>query len=227
MRWRPDFRSGFHDRRDAGERLATVLLGMDIVDPVVLGLARGGVAVAAPIAQRFGVELHAFIALKIGAPGQPEFAIGAVAEGLGRNPDVVNVERVSMDRVETNEKVIDLRVPDIEKQIRERQSLYRTSSPLPLIKGRTVVIVDDGIATGHTARAACDAIAADEPERLVVAVPVTTRSALRTFTDVEIVALRRPESFRTVGQFYDSFDQLSDEEVIELVEAGRAAPTIP
>lgn len=209
----------FADRVQAGELLADVLVDAGLKDPIVLGLARGGVVVAGPIAQRLGVPLEVFVARKLGAPNQPELAVGALAEGVSPHGEVVNVERAAVDAVGATKKVIDLRIHEEHEELVRRQNIYRGDRKLPDTTGRDVVVVDDGIATGHTARAACTAIMARRPSRLVLAVPVSPRSALQQFSDVEVVALRRPHPFHAVGQWFESFDPVSDQEILELLDS--------
>lgn len=207
----------FKDRRHAGELLADVLADARLVDPIVLGLARGGVVVAAPIAERLAVPVHAYVARKLGAPGQPEYAVGALAEGIPPRGDVVIVERAAIDASGSTEDVIDLRIIEEQRELERRRTLYRDGRPLPDTEGRDVILVDDGVATGHTARAACTALAATKPARLILAVPVCPRSALRQFGDVEVQALRRPHPFHAVGQWYESFEPVTDEEMMDLL----------
>lgn len=209
----------FEDRADAGEKLARMLTEFELSDPIVLGLARGGVIVAAPIAQRLDADLDVFVARKLGAPGQPEYAVGAIAEGVGGKDDVVLIERAAADAVGATRTVIDLRIGDERAEMARRLRRYRGERDLPSIRDRDVILVDDGIATGHTARASVNALKAGEPSRLILAVPVAPRSALRQFSDIELVVLRRPEPFRAVGEWYRDFGQVSDHEMLKHLAA--------
>ncbi len=201
------------DRRDAGERLAVELerrLGRGGRPPLVLGLPRGGVPVAAVVAERLGAELDVFIVRKLGVPGHEELAMGAIASGGVRvlNPEVVDLLRIPPEAIERV-------AADELEELQRRDRLYRGGQPAPALTGRTVVLVDDGLATGATMRAAVEAVRSRRPERLVVAVPVgaaATVDALAARVD-EVVCLMTPEPFRAVGLWYERFEQTTDEEV--------------
>ncbi|MEU6729141.1 phosphoribosyltransferase family protein [Nonomuraea wenchangensis] len=202
----------FADRAEAGRRLAERLL--DVHDPVVLALPRGGVAVAAPIARRLGVPLDVLVTRKIGYPRQPELGVGAVAEGGEPVFDRTLLRRLGM----TPESVADV-VEQERRELARRVRVYRGDRPLPALAGREVIVVDDGLATGGTARAALRAVAAAGPARVTLAVPVgalSTVESLRHEAD-EVVALLTPVDFRAVGQWYVHFEQLSDADVLELL----------
>lgn len=202
---------GFRDRRDAGERLAQRLLHLRGEDALVLALPRGGVPVAAEVARTLGAELDVIVARKLGAPGHEEFGVGAIAPGV-RVLDAASLRHLG------------LRESDLEEtERRERAELdrrlraYRGDRPEPRIDGRTVVLVDDGVATGVTARAALRSLRARRPGRLVFAVPVgppDARQALAGEAD-EVVVLETPEEFHAVGAWYEDFSQTSDEEVMQ------------
>ncbi|MER7364166.1 phosphoribosyltransferase [Nonomuraea wenchangensis] len=202
----------FADRAEAGRRLAERLL--DVHDPVVLALPRGGVAVAAPIARRLGVPLDVLVTRKIGYPQQPELGVGAVAEGGEPVFDLTLLRRLGM----TPESVADV-VEQERRELARRVRVYRGDRPLPALAGREVIVVDDGLATGGTARAALRAVAAAGPARVTLAVPVgalSTVESLRHEAD-EVVALLTPVDFRAVGQWYVHFEQLSDADVLDLL----------
>ncbi|MED7922861.1 phosphoribosyltransferase family protein [Nonomuraea sp. LP-02] len=203
----------FADRAEAGRRLAERLL--DVHDPVVLALPRGGVAVAAPIARRLGVPLDVLVTRKIGYPRQPELGVGAVAEGGEPVFDRTLLRRLGM----TPESVADV-VEQERRELARRVRVYRGDRPLPALAGREVIVVDDGLATGGTARAALRAVAAAGPARVTLAVPVGalgTVESLRHEAD-EVVALLTPVDFRAVGQWYVHFEQLTDADVLDLLE---------
>lgn len=213
----------FRDRRDAGAALATELehyLGADVL---VLGLARGGVAVAAEIAPRLDAELDVIVARKLGSPGAPELAIGAVTADGERflNESVIRDLGVSEPYIAAVTKIQAGEARRIETRLRGERAA-------PHIRGRTVILVDDGLATGATMRAAVRSVRRQHPARVVVAVPVGTReacAALRAEAD-EVVCLHEPTYFGAVGMWYGGFPQLDDDKVRQLL-AERGAPVRP
>lgn len=208
----------FRDREDAGRRLAERLERYRDEDVVVLALPRGGVPVGYEVSRALDAPLDVFVARKVGAPGQPELAIGAVAPGGVRmvNERVVRELGVSEDWIESA----------AEKELAEvarRMRRFRGERPEPEIEGRTVILVDDGIATGMTVRAAVRAIREKRPRRIVLAVPVcagVTAEALSREVD-ELVCLQIPQDLWAIGLWYENFRQLEDEEVVELLERSR------
>jgi putative phosphoribosyl transferase len=204
----------FRDRRDAGRRLATLLAHVRGDAPIVLGLPRGGVPVAAEVAGALGAPLDVVLVRKLGTPGQPELAMGAIGEGGVR---VVN------DAVVRSAQVSDAELAAVEQRERvelERRAVrYREGrAPIPL-DGRTVVVVDDGLATGSTARAALAVVRAHGARRIVLAVPVAppeTVAALSGLAD-EIVCLEQPSHMWAVGQWYEDFRATTDDEVVALL----------
>ncbi len=208
----------FRDRADAGRRLAARLTGYGDEEPIVLALPRGGVPVGAEVSRSLGAPLDVFIARKLGAPGQPELGIGAVAQGgaLVLNERIVRALRLSEEHVR--------RAAEEElREVRRRLRLLRGDRPEPSVGGRTVILVDDGLATGATARVAILALKDRRPGRLVLAVPVCpprTAKLLRPEVD-ELVVLATPTDFYAVGSFYEDFEQVDDEEVVRLLRAAR------
>jgi predicted phosphoribosyltransferase len=206
----------FRDRVDAGDRLADELVarGEAAPDAVVLGLPRGGVVVAARVADRLGAELDVVVSRKVGAPGHVEFGIGAVAEGGG-----LVLDRQSVSFVGVSDEELDELVAAERRQVDERVRRFRGDRPPVPLAGRAVVVVDDGFATGVTARAALATVAAQHPRRLVLAVPVAPDDAAGIVADVvdAFVAVLVPHGFRAVGEFYDDFRQTTDDEVLELL----------
>ncbi len=206
------------DRADAGRRLAAGLAGYGDEDPIVLALPRGGVPVGAEVSRSLGAPLDVFIARKLGAPEQPELGIGAVAQGgvLVLNERIVRALGLSEEHVRRA----------AEEELREvgrRLRLLRGERPEPPVDGRTVILVDDGLATGATARAAVVAMRERGPRRIVLAVPVCpprTAELLRSEVD-ELVVLRTPKDFYAVGSYYADFEQVTDEEVVRLLEQAR------
>ncbi len=210
----------FADRADAGRKLAEAVAPLITGDVIVLALPRGGVPVAAEVAERIGAELDIIGVRKIGAPGHPELGVGAVAEGGGVVLDGRTLAQLGLSPADL--------AGTIERERREvarRVEGYRGDRPLPDLKGRTVVVVDDGLATGVTARAAVRAVRAQGAARVILAVPVSSvqgRDELAAEVD-EIVCVEVPASFRAVGQWYQDFGQTSDEEVLAALERVRGA----
>ncbi|MGV3615695.1 MAG: phosphoribosyltransferase [Fimbriimonas sp.] len=206
----------FRDRADAGRRLAARLAHLRSEDPVVFGLARGGVVVAAEVAQAVGAELDVLVVRKVGAPHNPEFGIGAVAPGGARSFDAASVATLALDR-----DVLDRLAQAEEVEVNRRLAAYRHGRPEPSLTGRTVLLVDDGLATGVTAEAAAVYLRSQGAARIVMAAPICSPSAARRIRAVvdEVVCLCSPEAFRSVGQWYENFDQTSDAEVQALLGA--------
>ncbi|MFA9430680.1 phosphoribosyltransferase [Egicoccus sp. AB-alg2] len=206
----------FADRTDAGRRLADLLATRDLQDPVVLALPRGGVPVAAPVADRLGAPLDVLVVRKLGAPRQPELAIGAIAEGAVRVLDPTMVDRLGLD-----EGALDAIEATERRELQRRVHRYRGDRPLLDLHGRTAVIVDDGLATGATAVAACRTARGAGPLGVVLAVPVAAEGGvehLRAEADA-VVCPVVPMAFRAVGQWYADFTQTGDEEVLALLAA--------
>ena len=209
----------FRDRTDAGRQLAAKLaLYAGRTDVRVLALPRGGVPVAFEVAKALRAPLDVFLVRKLGLPGHEELAMGAIASGGVRvlNEDVVRRFRVSDD-------VIDAVAAEEEKELDRRERLYRGDRPTTDVRDRTVILVDDGLATGATMRAAVVALRQQRPARIVVAVPVGAAETCAEFeTEADdTVCAHTPKPFYGVGMWYDDFSQTTDEEVRELLE--RAA----
>lgn len=210
----------FKNRTEAGKKLAARLLEYKSEQPLVLALPRGGVPVAYEVAAALDAPLDVIVVRKLGAPGQPELGIGAVVDGdhpqSVLNEDVMSLLHVS-DAYLQREVAVEL------QEIRRRQERYRGGRPPAPIEGHTVIVVDDGIATGGSMRAALRGVRRARPRRLVLAVPVAppeTITALQSEADA-IVCLSTPVFFHAVGQFYANFTQTTDEEVIELLDAAQ------
>ena len=207
----------FIDRNDAGRRLAKALLSYKGRKPVVLALPRGGVPVAAKVAEALNAPLDLLLVRKIGVPFQPELAMGAVVDGTSpvtvRNEDVIALSGVSEQEFVT---VRDRELVEIER----RRKIYLGDRPHPELSARIVIVVDDGIATGATTRAALQAMRLRKPSKLVLAVPVAPTDTLRKLKDEadEIVCLEDYENFGAIGLFYSDFRQVSDAHVIALLE---------
>lgn len=204
----------FHDRRAAGRALAKALHTYRTQQPVVLGIARGGVPVAYEVATALGAPLRVLVVRKIGAPQQPEFGIGAVAPG-------VTVQMpAAMAAAEVSSAAFDRVAAQARSVMEERHRRYSGDDPLPTLQGRTAIVIDDGLATGVTARAALRAARALDPAQLVFAVPVGATDSIAALDDAvdAIVCLHPKDNFNAVGQWYEHFGPTSDEEVIELTE---------
>jgi len=207
----------FADRREAGRLLAEKLRAYKDRRPVVLALPRGGVPVGYEIARALGAPLDIALVRKLGAPGQPELAIGAIA--LGEKPEIVTDQQLIAGLGVSPAVLAAIEQRELQELARRRQCYRGDRPPLPLA-GRTAIVVDDGIATGASTRAALRSIRTARPARLVLAVPVAppeTLAELAAEAD-EIVCLARPHPFFSVGQFYRHFGQLEDREVLELLE---------
>ncbi len=209
----------FHDRTDAGRRLAQRLTVYRGPDTVVLALPRGGVEVGYEVARELDAPLDVIVARKLGAPGQRELGIGAIAPGGVR---VLDEETIALLRVTPRE--IDAVAAEEAAEMARRERLFREGRPALDLSGRTVILVDDGLATGVTARAAVRAIRTRQPRRIVLAVPVCapeTAAALRGEVD-DLICVESPPDFIAVGRWYEDFDQTSDQEVIDLLARAHA-----
>ena len=219
--------SHFEDRHAAGRILAGKLRAYaDRTDVVILALPRGGVPVGYEVAKALGADLDVLIVRKLGVPGHSELAMGAIASGgaVHLNQDVIAMARIGQHEIE--------RVMAEEyRELERREALYRGARPPAPVEGRTVIVVDDGIATGASMRAALKALRSRKPGKIVVAVPVAPTDAPERVRDVsdEFVAVLLPADFQAVGQFYREFGQTSDDEVRTLLaqfaaSQGNAGP---
>ena len=199
----------FRDRTEAGQRLAAMLGAYaHRRDVLVLGLPRGGVPVAYEVARSLSVPLDIIIVRKIGVPYEKELAMGAIASGGVRvlNEDVIAMLRIPAD-------VVDAVTAEEQRELNRRERVYRGNRPLPTIRGRTVILVDDGIATGATIRAAITLVRQQRPVRIIVAVPVAAASTceeLRKEVD-DVVCVLAPEELYGIGLWYERFPQISDD----------------
>jgi putative phosphoribosyl transferase len=217
----------FRDRTEGGRRLAEEVAARPLHDPVVLALPRGGVPVGVEVARRLAAPLDVIVARKVGAPTQPELGIGAIAEGGPVVVDDATLRMIGVARAD-----FDARAEAERGELDRRVRRYRGDRPLTEVRGRDVVLVDDGLATGVTAEAALLALRARGPRRLLLAAPVAagdTVERLATVAD-DVVVVATPSPFQAVGRWYDVFDQTSDDEVVALLgrhlhpEGGTATP---
>lgn len=214
----------FKDRRDAGVQLAERLRELDLEQPLVLALPRGGVPIGFEIAAELRAPLDVIVVRKLGAPGQPELAAGAVGEGgvTVLNWEVINQLGVAPHEIE---RTLDIELAEVERRV---AALRRARTPEP-VKGRTVVLVDDGLATGATATAAARILRERGARTIVLAVPVASPASARALSrEVDVVvALETPERLRAIGTWYDDFSQTPEEEVVKLLEEAARSQTPP
>ncbi len=208
----------FQDRTEAGRRLAEALSEHRGEDPIVLALPRGGVPVGYEVARALHAALDVWVVRKIGVPWHPELGVGAVAEGgyVYLSPDIVSQVGMSPEQVST---ATDAQRLEVERRVRA----FRGARPRPALAGRTVILVDDGIATGGTVRAAIGAIRAQQPAKIVLAVPVAAPETVAELApEVDrVVAILQPSDLYAIGVWYVDFSQVPDEEVVRILERAR------
>ncbi|WP_457755274.1 phosphoribosyltransferase [Thermovibrio ammonificans] len=212
----------FKDRREAGKLLARAIVERfngTLKDPVVVAIPRGGVVVAEPIALQLSAPLELVIPRKVGAPFNPEFAVAAVTEDrtLILNPDL---SPDALSRLGVTEEYLKRKALEEIEEIRRRKLLYTGGRRRIPLTGRDVILVDDGIATGLTVKAAIASLRRENPNRIILAVPVMPLDRLEEFKGLvdDLVVLYAPEFFQAVGQFYEDFSQTPDREVVEILE---------
>lgn len=213
-------RDRFFDRAEAGRALARALshyAGHD--DVIVLALPRGGVPVGYEVARELGAPLDVFLVRKLGVPGHEELAMGAIASG-----GVLVLDEGVLRWLDISEQQIQKTLARELDELRRREAAYRDGRPLPNLKGKTVILVDDGLATGASMQAAARAVRRHEPARIVIAVPVASRATCDRFRDEvdEVVCAVTPAPFYAVGNWYEDFSQTTDEEVRELLALNAA-----
>ncbi|WP_392538104.1 phosphoribosyltransferase [Legionella sp. 227] len=206
----------YDNRNQAGRVLADLLKDYAArTDVVILALPRGGVPVAYEVATKLSLPLDIFIVRKLGAPGHEELAMGAIASGgiAVFNQEVVNLLHIQKDAIDKIKK-------SEQEELSRRELVYRGKRPFPELSGKTIILVDDGIATGYTMRAAIAALKQKKPEKIIVAVPVAAQSTCDEIAPLvdEIICPMRPTNFYAVGLWYNDFSQTTDDEVIELLQ---------
>jgi putative phosphoribosyl transferase len=206
----------YRDRKHAGDVLAQLLLEyQNATDVIVFGLARGGVPVAYEIAKTLNIPLDVLIVRKIGMPGHQEYAIGAIASGQIAvfNQDVIA-------RLHIPEEDIQMILKEEKEELARREDIYRHQKPFPNIRNKTVILVDDGVATGFSLKAAIAALRIKHPKEIVIAVPVGALDSIENLQGIckKVICPLTPEDFRAVGQWYFNFNQVEDDEVISCLE---------
>ncbi len=209
----------FEDRREAGQHLAERLSRYAGEDILVLGLPRGGVPVAYEVAKKLNAPLDIFTVRKLGVPGHEEYAMGAIASGGVRvlNDEALRELGISAAEVEDA-------IEEEQEELERRETLYRRDRPAPTLEGRTVLLVDDGMATGASMTAALKALRQHNPARVIVAVPAASRTVCEQFEALvdEVVCGITPEPFMAVGVWYEQFEQTTDQEVQQLLDRAEA-----
>ena len=208
----------FKDREEAGKKLAQALDKFVGRQAVVLGMPRGGVVVATEVAQALDAPLDIVVTRKIGAPGEPEFALGAVTQ-----EEEVIVDRQAAESVGATAEYLREEARKKKSEVRERMRSLRGDLPYPNLEGKIVIIVDDGIATGNSMRAAVQSVRRRGPKEVVVAVPVGPSEVVAEIAreGAQVVCLEQPSFFFAIGQFYNNFEQVDDSEVRRLLEVAR------
>jgi putative phosphoribosyl transferase len=208
----------FQDRREAGQKLGALLLSYAADNPVILALPRGGVPVAFEVAKTLGARLDVWVVRKVGVPWHPELGVGAVAEG-----GFVHLNHDILQNVGLADSELEAAIEKQRREVEARVTRFRDGRPAPALKDRTVIVVDDGIATGGTVRAAIRSIRAQGPKRVILAVPVVAAATVTTLEpEVDrLIYLRAPHELYAIGLWYDDFSQVPDEAVVRLLERAR------
>jgi putative phosphoribosyl transferase len=211
----------FRDRAEAGSLLGELVAARDLAEPIVLALPRGGVPVGAEVASRIGAPLDVYVARKIGAPHQPEYGVGAIAEGGTVVSDPLALEVLGLDHT-----AFEALVERERSELRRRVALYRSGRTLPPLSDHDVVLVDDGLATGVTAEAAVLDLRQASARSIVLAVPVGARDTVERLSAVAdaVLCVESRRDLVAVGRWYRHFDQTSDDEVLEILSRARSRP---
>jgi len=209
----------FRDREEAGKRLAEAVKRFKGEDVVVLGIPRGGLVVAGEVAKALGAPLDIVVTRKIEAPGEPEYALGAVTQ----EGDVI-MDRQAAESVGASPEYLESQVRKKREEVKERMQRLRGDAPYPRLEGKLVIIVDDGIATGSSVVAAVMSVRKRKPKEIVVAVPVAPAEAIEALAEegAKVVCLETPGLFFAIGEFYRNFDQVDDLEVRRILDENSA-----
>jgi predicted phosphoribosyltransferase len=213
----------FRDREDAAYKLATAMRDLKLDNPLVLAIPRGGVATGAVLARELGAELDVVLSRKLRAPDQPELAIGAISED-----GQVHLNQRAVEALGVTDEYLQQEKQHQLAEIARRNQLFRSVRPEASISGRTVIVTDDGIATGSTMMAALQTVRPQRPAQLIVAVPVAPYDRLAAFEERcdKVVCLHSPAEFWAVGQFYEDFPTIEDEQVVELLKSFAPAALV-
>lgn len=208
----------FEDRKEAGKLLAARLKTLKLGKPIILALPRGGVPTGYEIAEVLNLPFYVFVARKIGSPENPEFGIGSIAEG-----NVLILERELINNLHISQKQLKEIINLEKEELKRRVFLYRNNQPIPSLKNKIVILVDDGLATGITARAAIQAIKKQNPKNVIFASPVCAYDTAEQFFKLvdNVVCITIPGDFSAVGLWYRHFEQVTDEEVIDLLHKNQ------
>lgn len=214
----PWFAKLFKNRNDAGRQLAKELFRFVDVNPIILALPRGGIPIGYEIAKLCHAPLDVLVVRKVGLPDRPEFGVGAIAEGNVQLFDERTLKRLGISPSDLK-GVINAET----KELNRRVQTYREKSEPPSVKGRTVILIDDGLATGVTARAAIEAIKKLHPKKIVFASPICAYDSTQELNSLvdEVICLATPLDFMSVGQWYQNFEQLEDEEVVDILKKAK------
>jgi putative phosphoribosyl transferase len=208
----------FENRHEAGKLLASEIIRYKESQPIILALPRGGVEVGFEVAKILQAPLDVLVTRKIGSLNDPEFGIGAISEG---NEQILNESTVNFLRIP--KKDLEQAIEKEQKELNRRVAIYREGRPIPSLENRTVILVDDGVATGVTARAAIASIRKQKPKQVILASPVCAYNAVREFQHLadRVICLTTPADFSAVGIWYRSFEQVTDEKVVKLLRQSR------
>lgn len=208
----------FKNRVDAGKKLAQSLLQLKGHDVIILGIPRGGVVVANEVAKALGAPLDVVVTRKIGAPGEPEYALGAVTQ----EGDVI-MDRQAAESLGASPSYLDGQIRTKRDEVRKRMQQLRGDSPNPQLEGKVVVIVDDGIATGSSVSAAVISVKKRKPKEVIVAVPVAPAEVVQSLSEdgTRVVCLATPRPFFAIGEFYGDFGQVEDQDVRQILDKAR------